>query len=1140
MNPRTRMAAFTALIFILPFIASQAVRADADVPVTLQLMPGVSQWVVVNGEGWNGKRYYVLVSQLRISSLNQSSLDNFCSQEGPALGIFYRQKGGYDRSEDHRIVRRDKQCLISSVAQPAAPVATAAPATRQPAAASGAPWSEKRPGRWVSEDVWSKLKAAGESQGFRYPGNVPINVCQSIAKSDRFARILENPQAIIAAFEKMQEFMRAYPNCDVSSLYDYLETPDKGGKSPLDKILDSSSNAVPAAAQRAAAPQPVGGPAGASAQLDKKAMPNDPCMRVVSTVLQQRVGFMDDISFSDSRAAAIGDRFSHYMAEKNHSSQAQQGQGLFIPQPVLDDSRQMKQFPQQSRAWVKKAIQENNYNSIAILYCVMGTRGIDWVRNGDDRQVLFNYSPGQATDIQKKRKLKFDQLMGPWTIPSSDLDSRQAHQFYKKPEVDINEWVTYFLNDAVQQALIAYGSFSVNAEAAAQAGPQAQAGSPAIPGGEKFSAAAAIAGKMQIAKTFGFKYMYRDGAYGMDGFWDPGTPADNSPSKWNSVKKAFFMDKLFKWKRKPDDFSRDMSLRIVTVKDENGRLIDKIGVADITKPSDAFGLNFDIKNGETDVVLRKGGPAYKMVIESKGDDRVITFKRPGQTNGVGQVTINQLYCLRAAQVLKEPAVVVVNGEKLYVSGQGDHFGALCFWSEKELRGPNSKPRFVVRINERVEGQDVILSPETGRNLGVIGKTKYIVKYDPDKAFWDIQKGFNKDEDKDDKKDKKAKKAKGEGVEGAAAEGDAAPEVVAKGKACEGAGDKETKSVGMSPNLGCNTGIMARLNDGVKKKYHIYTDPKEVIDAQRHSMFFLDFDDQSLSLNNGDMKGAKLGVIGDHFLSFSNSSGTVYWDLTQLKEKIPFVKPEDPKSGLRNYPFLQIGEASDKAFSVSDKALLSHAMKAAGYKPSDIKTAQDNLGSGEGVSHIGTQGPDKILAGEREIWPKADKAMEVSGKPKALQRASGDAGTAHYGKKGELSEPVTMKQPPTTEGAVFSVNVEASRFYVRLVQMDRDGGPKSGASYLAFAKDQEDQKYMSARFAPPDMSSIHLLGQPVPAESSEYQIAMKKGSNHDKGYFYLQGAPLQKGQDVDSCRNNMGVVLWWGYPSSDAAKADCPK
>lgn len=222
-----------------------------------------------------------------------------------------------------------------------------------------------------------------------------------------------------------------------------------------------------------------------------------------------------------------------------------------------------------------------------------------------------------------------------------------------------------------------------------------------------------------------------------------------------------------------DAGGRRISTKIYTRRNDKGKLINEVGICDITDRNDIFCRRFAMTVGEQTFELDDRTPGqkkYTLRIETKSDgSRGLFFGRPGKEAdepGTINTSVEDLLLERANQAGTKGHIVEVppgSGQEFYVVPQGGARGALALLPKQavDARGKENVwdllPQLYAEVSVRnEEGRTVDI--EGKPHLGEIGDNKYHLELN--NGMWWVKDGVG-DKTTDDTKadDTKAGDAK---------------------------------------------------------------------------------------------------------------------------------------------------------------------------------------------------------------------------------------------------------------------------------------------------------------------------------------------------------------------------------------------
>lgn len=205
-----------------------------------------------------------------------------------------------------------------------------------------------------------------------------------------------------------------------------------------------------------------------------------------------------------------------------------------------------------------------------------------------------------------------------------------------------------------------------------------------------------------------------------------------------------------------DAGSRRISMKIYTKRlpPPDGRIVNEIGIFDISDKNDIYGQRFPIDSGKQSFALDDRTPGHKKyeltfgVADAKGN-RTITFARPGDKGGTPlTASVSDLFLRRADQAQAMGNIVKIGGEEFYTLPQGGAKSALALFPKSVIdsRGPDMDARDLVpslyaEIGVRgTDGrnQNVEPGPKGGPHLGKVGVKEYHLEFNKALGVWEVK------------------------------------------------------------------------------------------------------------------------------------------------------------------------------------------------------------------------------------------------------------------------------------------------------------------------------------------------------------------------------------------------------------------
>lgn len=622
-----------------------------------------------------------------------------------------------------------------------------------------------------------------------------------------------------------------------------------------------------------------------------------------------------------------------------------------------------------------------------------------------------------------------------------------------------------------------------------------------------------------------------------------------------------------------DDGYRRISMKVYTMKDDNGNFINKVGVVDITKPdigtpSPTQWVDAS-KPGDTDVVFRDGGRPYTVTVNSDG---TITMKRKGAGDGGGQLTTSKedLSSKRDDQIANG-GTVDIGGQSYYVLGQGGQKGSFMFFPKAQIdqmradRDAGKKPNLNAHpdlMGDVVQAGPDGTQPIKGKpDLGTLPNgDPYHLEFDLALRAWKVVAGPG-----DKKPDPKTEPGTTsttttDGGNGQPPVTEEAPrnleEAVQRAEA-----DKKDKTkvwVEDEGNKGFDRATYARVrimsnhrdSDGMTH-YKVLFDPALGVKgdpATNHPANEFEF--QAM---NGSVR--LLHVFGVRsFVGLEYGTGTQYYDLQSFANYVQHVFDSSLAYTQAGNYAVSNGQMQDvtSADVVADiltrymklknddaafKTIFSRIVKYSGGKGfvvnGDLKTLY--LGVGEMGRTIW---PDDIASGDRNTNEKMTglrgpgTAVDVTGGEPGDFQQSMDAGQGRTATlvKTENHAAIYAGEEDETSGGKTSTQ----KIWSVMLEYKNDNGLPSRSKALPVFGTGKDRYHLP--------STLHMQGLPDVKLPSSTQLMMLYGSNQENGaiaaYRYTQ-PDKQGGSNVKDKKGNCGgVVLWWGGVTREKAQAAC--
>lgn len=607
-----------------------------------------------------------------------------------------------------------------------------------------------------------------------------------------------------------------------------------------------------------------------------------------------------------------------------------------------------------------------------------------------------------------------------------------------------------------------------------------------------------------------------------------------------------------------DDGYRRISMKMYTVKQDDGSLKTMVGIVDITPgdPNTPYAPTFFpvTQSGNSVVSLRDGGRKYSLVIGMTPDGQHnITFSR-----GSGHPLTTSMEDLAGARADQAATggIVTIAGQKYYALGQGGVHGAVLFFPKDDIdnragtKDPISLRPVAMGSVSKLDGDGRTVPMDGTPDIGMINGKNYRLEFDFATKMWQVKEGVGTD------KPKPVDTAKSTAtVSGApAADGQIVPAPV-PGSTLEQAVAlaKAGGYVEAEGNAGFNADVRSKIRI-MKSKAN---------GAVVYTVFF----DPSLGVTNGQIVipnsvgdkpenlQAQTGVRGyDDYIVFEYSKSKEYLSFPNFLKwaKAEKVTPDmlldpDPKVGMQGVP--SMGMALDMLnhyFGLSQAEKDKLADPADGLAARAAKVAQGDgyTISGNGKLVYLTQG-----VGNWKLWPELKKT-ENSGSNAGMTglRGPGTAvavvggGPAGFQKSMEMGGGHTITLIKTQDHAALYTGPEdeilpdgtpqTSNLWYMMIEYKKNGRPArtkplpvfGGHDRMALPKGYEMQG---------------LAGLDLPDTT---QLMLLHGSTQEKGAIAAYRYDLPDSQGGTNTRgkagNCAGPVIWWGGVTKAQAQKAC--
>ncbi len=640
-----------------------------------------------------------------------------------------------------------------------------------------------------------------------------------------------------------------------------------------------------------------------------------------------------------------------------------------------------------------------------------------------------------------------------------------------------------------------------------------------------------------------------------------------------------------------DDGWRDVSMKIYSVRRDDGSVQNMIGIVDNTHCQGVKGCEEGpfkpvfvpvTATGKQTVTLREGGLPWEVRVD--GDQ--ITFGRPDTKPGEGNplvTSFTELYNKRAEQCRNAGTVRVPDpdGAEYYVISQAnvvpgapnkDARGDLLYFDKKVIDNPQSNPRLLrptSLCSVRMVDQDGVTVPVTWKpDMGLMpdgfnadGSQKmspFHMIFSAKEGMWKVVPGAG---EVDPAKPKPAP-AKTDKPDGTVTNPTGAP-------------NPATGDPGTVPTDGATTldqvvkmakngsppwsdGDNAALNPETAEKVHIMTGQ----DKKGARVFGLFFDPSMGVPGNQFPFPAELG--GQPVKMIRGAAGKYvvivfpkqaqYWDLPSLVKYVTRKEGDKSQAPIFAYHW----EPEPGIQGVDDFAVAMDMLKF--YKKVDPNletTVKANIKkfvpkgpykiSGNATTLAITFGQDG--SGSAQVWPKAILNTAETGSNDGLtdQKGPGTVYTLAGGGTGPFQQKVVLDGDWTVEGggkideaAGYALYVGhqpalnkagVSTMYKRyaiMIRFKKNGNPVLSKLIPIFGEAGDPQFWPK-----PSGQELHITGYPDTELGDTSLLRMFNNSSAEDGAISAYRTPASPGNMKDPVRNCVGPVVWWGIQKQQA-------
>lgn len=630
-----------------------------------------------------------------------------------------------------------------------------------------------------------------------------------------------------------------------------------------------------------------------------------------------------------------------------------------------------------------------------------------------------------------------------------------------------------------------------------------------------------------------------------------------------------------------DDGFRQLSVKIYTVRNDDGSLQNMIGIVDITDPSAPYKPQFVpvTATGPQKISLRSGGRPY--VVDVEGDN--VTVSRDGTKPGEGasiNTTLSGLYNKRAEQCRSAGTVRIPdepNGTLYYAISQAnvvqsspkrDARGDLLFFKKSDIDNPQSNPRLLRPVSicsVRMVDQDGVTVPVTWNpSMGTMpdgvnpdGTQKmspFYMALDAKTGMWKPVRGNG---DPDPAKAKPAP-APGDGTT-PPTDGTTPPPggVTPPGNPA----DPNSPYAGMD-SLDTIVGYAKKVdppwadadNSGftpeIAKKLHIMTS------MAGNDRVFAVFFDPTMKVKGNQF--AFQPVIGGDKLKLIRSAAGKYvvmqfakmWQYFDYQVFARYVSGDKtaqpayiwtPEPGIQAVDSVDVALDMMKAYKTVDPKLPA-AVRANVKK---FAPKGDYKLSGSATTLAMTFGD----SGSAEVWPKGIlKAADTgSNDGMAEQKGPGTIYNLAGGGTGPFQKTVNDGNWSTDGGGLVDEGAGYALYVGKEPSIDKSGKTVMRKRYGVMIRYKKNNNPVLSKlitvfgdkgdtdyFAKP--AEVHMQGYPNTELGDTSLLRMFVNSTEEKGAISAYTTPASPGNARDPKRNCVGPVIWWGMTKGQAQES----
>jgi hypothetical protein len=612
-----------------------------------------------------------------------------------------------------------------------------------------------------------------------------------------------------------------------------------------------------------------------------------------------------------------------------------------------------------------------------------------------------------------------------------------------------------------------------------------------------------------------------------------------------------------------DNGFRTLSVKVYTMKDDNGYPINKIGIVDITKgdissPSATQFIDGS-KAGDTDVFFRPDGRHYTVTVAMDG---TVTVRRAGTEGSVGTLSTSKAdLTSRRDKQIRESGTVTIAGQPYYVLGQGGTKGSYLFFSKAAMDADpngNAHPDLMGEVSQ-VLG-DGSTGPIKGQPpLGTLPDgSKWHLEFNLATRMWEVKPGAGTGVD--DGKPKTPPSTSTNTATNPPAGGTtdqpttttdpAAPTAAATSlqqMIDYATSDKATKSQvwvedPTNKNFDADTlakvRIMSNTQDGMKH-FKMLFDPSLGVTGNA-----FEFNTASGNVRLLHVRGVK------KYIALEYSTNAQYFDLPNF---VNYLQASSGKSYVQAGSYsTQNGQMQNVTSVDIMEDVLTHPLKVKKDNPM-IATVRGRVAkNAKDAPYVINGDTSTIYLGYGEVgmtvWPN-EVVSGDKGNNDGLTglRGPGTAVTITGGEPGDFKSSMDIGSGRT---ATLVKTENHAAIYVEDEDENVDGKAttvKTWSLMLEYTKNKLPSRSKALTVfggtrRMPLPSGIHMQGLPGVDLPDSTQLMLLYGSTVENGAIaaYRNALPdSQGGSNVrDKKGNCAGPVLWWGKVTKDQAQAAC--